>query len=133
MVKDDGKWFAETWLDEAAAQRVRPGDTAVFTTDSGSGPLIKLKVKAIDEDASRVLHRPELSAQAGGHILTRAKNSQLWAENAIYRITLVPDAIPSDLQVNTWRGNLTIHVDWEIPAWRYIRHSLAVLVREVSF
>lgn len=133
LVKDDGQWFAETWLDEAAAQRVRPGDAALFTMDSSNGQLIKLKVKAVDEDASRVLHRPELSAQAGGHILTREKNNQLWAENAVYRITLVPDSMPSEMQANTWRGNLTIHVQWEVPAWRYIKHSLAVLVREISF
>ena len=133
VVRDDGQWIAETWLDENAAQRVRKGDAAIFEMDSSNGSLVRLKVQSIDEDSSRVLTRPELSAQAGGHVLTREKNQQLWAESAIYRVTLVPDALPSELQGHTWRGHLTIYVAWQVPLWRYVQHSLAVLVREISF
>jgi putative peptide zinc metalloprotease protein len=133
LVRDDGQWFAETWLDESAAQRIKRGDTAVWVNDHVPGKLIKMKVLAVDEDASRVLPRPELSAQAGGHVLTREKNQQLWAENAIYRITLVPEAMPSELQGRTWRGDLMIHVSWQVPAWPYIKHAVSILIRELSF
>ena len=133
LVRDDGQWFAETWLDESAAQRVKPGDTAVWINDHVVGKPIKMKVLAVDEDASRVLPRPELSAQAGGHVLTREKNQQLWAENAVYRITLVPEVLPVDLQGRTWRGDLMIHVSWQVPAWPYIKHALSILIREISF
>ena len=90
-------------------------------------------MKSVDEDASRVLARPELAAQSGGHVLTREKNQQLWAENAVYRVTLTPERMPVELQGRTWRGHLTIQVQWEVPIWRYLRHALAVVVREVSF
>lgn len=133
LVRDDGQWFAETWLDENAAQRVRPGDTAVWVNDRVTGHPIKMKVYSVDEDASRVLSRPELSAQAGGHVLTREKNQQLWAENAIYRITLTPEGLPDELQGRTWRGDLTIHVAWQTPAWRYVKHALSIFIREISF
>jgi putative peptide zinc metalloprotease protein len=133
LVRDDGQWFAETWLDESAAQRVKPGDTAVWVNDHVAGKLIKMKVLAVDEDASRVLPRPELSAHAGGHVLTREKNQQLWAENAVYRITLAPEALPAELQGRTWRGDLMIHVSWQVPAWPYIKHALSIFIREISF
>ncbi len=133
VVKDDGQWFVETWLDEHAAQRVRTGDLAMFVLDSATGPALRLTVKSVDADASRVLARPELAAQSGGHVLTREKNQQLWAENAVYRVTLTPERMPVELQGRTWRGHLTIQVQWEVPIWRYLRHALAVLVREVSF
>ena len=133
VVKDDGQWFVETWLDEHAAQRVRAGDSAMFALDSATEPVLRLKVKSVDADASRILPRPELAAQSGGHVLTREKNRQLWAENAVYRVTLVPEQLPTELQGRTWRGHLIIQVKWEIPLWRYLRHALAVVVREVSF
>lgn len=31
------------------------------------------------------------------------------------------------------RGKLTIHAQWQAPAWPYLRQALAVLVREVGF
>jgi putative peptide zinc metalloprotease protein len=133
LVRDDGMWFVETWLDESAVQRVKPGDEAFFVLSSVSGSMVKLKVHSVDEDASRVLSRPELSAQAGGHVLTREKNKQLWLENGMYRVTLLPVEMPADLEGRTWRGDLSIHVAWQVPAWRYIKHGLSVLVREVSF
>lgn len=133
LVRDDGMWFVETWLDESAVQRVKPGDEAYFVLSSVSGAIVKLKVHSVDEDASRVLSRPELSAQAGGHILTREKNNQLWLEKGMYRVTLTPVEMPKELEGRTWRGELTIHVAWQIPAWRYIKHGMSVLVREFSF
>jgi putative peptide zinc metalloprotease protein len=133
LVRDDGMWFVETWLDESAVQRVKPGDEAVFVLNAADGTTVKLKVHTIDEDASRVLSRPELSAQAGGHVLTREKNQQLWLENGMYRVTLIPVDMPKELEGRTWRGDLSIHVAWQVPAWRYLKHAMSVLVREVSF
>lgn len=133
LVRDDGLWFVETWLDESDVQRVKPGDEAFFVLSSVAGSIVKLKVQAVDEDASRVLSRPELSAQVGGHVLTREKNQQLWLEKGMYRVTLLPVDMPSEFEGRTWRGDLIIHVSWQVPAWRYIKHAISVLVREVSF
>ncbi len=136
LVRDDGRWLVETWLDEESVQRVSVGDRALFITDGTGGPTLPLQVAAIDRDASRVLVRPELAAHLGGHILTRDKNGQLVPERAIYRVTLaLASALPADspLQAQSWRGSVTVHVGWEAPGWRYVRQAAAVLVREVGF
>lgn len=136
LVRDDGRWMVETWLDEESVQRVSVGDRALFITDGTGGPTLQLQVAAIDRDASRVLARPELAAHLGGHILTREKNGQLVPERAIYRVTLaLASPLPADspLQGQSWRGSVTVHVGWGAPGWRYARQALAVLVREIGF
>ena len=136
LVRDDGRWLVETWLDEDAVQRVAPGDTALFITDGGQSTALRLQVSAVDSDAARVLPRPELAAHLGGHVLTREKNGQLVPERAIYRVTLMvaPNAATLAALANqSWRGKLTVHARWEAPAWPYLRQAVAVLVREVGF
>ena len=83
-----------------------------------------------------MLARPELAAHLGGHILTREKGGQLVPERAIYHVTLALDPSTqtlADRANQSWRGKITLHVRWEAPAWPYVRHALAVLVREVGF
>lgn len=136
LVRDDGRWLAETWFDEDSVQRVTAGDTALFISDSAQGPAVHLRVLAVDRDSARVLPRAELAAHLGGHILTRDKADQLVPERAIFHVTLALDPSTqdlSDLSSQSWRGNLTIHARWEAPAWPYLRQALAVLVREVGF
>lgn len=136
LVRTDGRWLAETWLDEDAVQRVAAGDTALFITDGAQSAGLRLKVLAVDRDAARVLPRPELAAQLGGHILARDKAGQFVPEHAIYHVTLAPEGanpLPAELRQQSWRGKLTIHARWESPAWPYLRQALAVLVREFGF
>jgi putative peptide zinc metalloprotease protein len=136
LVRDDGRWLAETWLDEDAVQRVAAGDSAFFISDSAQSPAVQLQVVAVDSDAARVLPRAELAAHLGGHILTREKGGQLVPERAIYHVTLEPVAPTqslAELAHQSWRGKLTIHARWEAPAWPYLRQAVAVLVREIGF
>ena len=133
LVKDDGRWLLETWLDESAVQRLQVGDTAIFNTDNVFGPSLKASIESIDKDASRVLPRPELASLAGGHVLTREKNNQLIPEQAVYRVTLQPDKLPEQWTHQSWRGQLVLHARWEAPAWRYLRQGLMIMVREVGF
>ena len=136
LVRDDGRWQVETWLDEDAVQRVAPGDTALFITEGGQNSAVQAQVVSVDRDASRVLPRAELAAHLGGHILTREKNGQLVPEHAIYRVVLAlePGAPAlADWAAQSWRGTLTIHARWEAPVWPYLRQGLAVLVREIGF
>jgi len=136
LVRDDGPWLVETWIDESAVQRVKPGDAAIFVTDGSQSTAIRLKVAAVDSDAAPVLPRPELAAQFGGHLLTREQKGQLVPERAIYRVVL---HVESDAQSlgsvagSTWRGKLAIYSRWEAPAWPYVRQAAAVLVREFGF
>jgi putative peptide zinc metalloprotease protein len=136
LLRTDGRWVVETWLDEEAVQRVAVGSRALFLCDSGACPALTLQVLAIDRDATRVLPRPELAAHLGGHILTREKAGQLVPERAIYHVSLglAPStALPPELATHSWRGKVTLHAQWEAPAWPYLRQALAVLVREAGF
>ncbi len=135
LVRDDSQWNVETWLEDAAIGRVKVGDRALFMIDGATGPRLALTVRSIDRDASRALPRPELALPAGGHVLVREKAGQLIPERAVYRVTLSidqPDELRS-LAPQSWRGQLTLHVAADAPAWRYLRQAAAVLVREFDF
>ena len=134
LVRGDGRWLVETWLDEDVVQRVAAGDTALFVAEGPRHQVVHLKVVAVDRDASRVLPRPELAAHLGGHVLTREKAGQLVPERAIYRVALsVEDPAAAEWAVQSWRGQVTLHARWEAPGWRYVRQALAVLIRELGF
>jgi putative peptide zinc metalloprotease protein len=136
LVREGSPWLVETWLDEADVPRVAVGDEALFISDGAAGPVLRLRVTAVDTDASRVLPRGELAVQAGGHVLTREKGGQWLPEGAIYRVTLSPEGGDGSLQAWTqqsWRGHLTIKGRAEAPGWRYLRQASAVLVREFGF
>jgi putative peptide zinc metalloprotease protein len=133
LVREDGRWLVESWLEEDDVRRIAVGDSALFITDSASGPALRLRVSAIDQDSSRQLPRAELASQLGGHILTREKMGQQYPERAIYRVVLEPTSRDAALETQSWRGKLTIHGNWEPPLWRYLRQALAVLIRESGF
>ncbi|MFC3684301.1 HlyD family efflux transporter periplasmic adaptor subunit [Hydrogenophaga luteola] len=135
LVREGSPWLVETWVPEEVVQRVAIGDEALFVTDSASGPAVHLRVQGIDRDASRVLPRPELSAQLGGHVLVREQARTMVPERAVYRVQLTPvDASGiASLQQHSWRGQLTIRVRSEAPVLPYLRQAFAVLVRETGF
>ncbi|WP_101049761.1 HlyD family efflux transporter periplasmic adaptor subunit [Macromonas nakdongensis] len=134
LVRDDGRWLVETWLEEDVVQRVHAGDDALFLADGPAHASLRLRVLAVDTDATRVLPRPELAAHLGGHVLTRETAGQLVPERAIYRVTLEPEGpLPAHWVQMGWRGRVTIHADWSAPASRYLQQALAVLWREMSF
>jgi putative peptide zinc metalloprotease protein len=133
LIKANSPWLVETWLDEDAVQRVRVGDAAYFYKDSASGAMLRLTVASVDQDASRVLPKPELAAQWGGHVLSRDKNNQLIPERAIYRVSLkIEDADRLHFDQSA-RGHITLHASWEAPASRYVRQALSVLMQESGF
>jgi putative peptide zinc metalloprotease protein len=133
LVRQDTNWRVETWLDEDDVQRIKVGQKALFTADSGTGEGLQLTVSAIDSDAARILPRHELAGIFGGHILTREKNGQLVPERAIYRVVLDVKNMPPSLSSRAWRGQLTVHAEWSSPAARYTRQLLTVMVREFGF
>ncbi|MFZ9408418.1 MAG: site-2 protease family protein [Burkholderiaceae bacterium] len=135
LIKADSPWIVETWLDEDTVRRVREGAEARFTSDAADRPAVRLKVASIDTDASRVIHRHELSAPAGGHLLVREKKGQFIPEQAVYRVVLSvaeDDPTVRDLR-QSLRGQISIAAQSEAPAWRYLRQAGSVLVRELGF
>jgi putative peptide zinc metalloprotease protein len=133
LVRDDGRWLVETWLEEEDVRRIKIGDSALFITDAMDGAALHLTVSSIDQDASRQLPRPELASLLGGHILTREKQGQHFPERSIYRVVLNTAEPPPSLRAQSWRGRLAIQGEWEPPLWRYARQALAVLIRESGF
>lgn len=133
LVRQGSRWRVETWLDEDDVARVQIGQIAKFFTDGVTPQVLSLRVADIDRDAARVLPRRELASALGGHVLTREKNGQLVPERSVYRVALDVQDMPAGLAQLSWRGQLTLHSDWQSPASRYLRQAIAVLVREVGF
>jgi putative peptide zinc metalloprotease protein len=133
LVQQGTKWRVETWLDEDDVGRVHIGNSAKFMTESAAGQILNLTVTAIDRDAARVLPRRELASALGGHVLTREKNGQLIPERAVYRVSMDVDLMPSSMQQQSWRGQVIVHSDSQIPISRYARQVISVLMREMGF
>jgi putative peptide zinc metalloprotease protein len=67
--------------------------------------------------------------------MVREKGGQLIPERAVYRVTLSVNH-PEQLETlgpQTWRGQVSVHVNADAPAWRYLKQAAAVLVREFDF
>lgn len=129
----DGAYVVETYLDEEAVKRIEPGDGGIFWLDAGAGPVISLKVVNVDADATRVLPNGMLAVQAGGHVLARERAGQFYPERSVYRVALAVQSPVGELTDRSWRGHLVIRARWEVPAWRYLRNGLSVLLREAGF
>ncbi|MDP1930520.1 MAG: HlyD family efflux transporter periplasmic adaptor subunit [Gammaproteobacteria bacterium] len=134
----DGPLLVETYLDEEAVKRVAIGDSAIFIADGLEGGVLSLTVRNIDADATRVLPNGILSAQAGGHILTRARQGEHVPGGSFFRVVLQAEKSTSVLHEpyagqfpsQAWRGQVIIRADAQAPATRYLRNFMAVLVRE---
>ena len=123
----------ETYLDEDAVRRIQVGDLARFFADGLEGPVLKLAVSAIDQDASRVLNNGQLAAHVGGSIMTREKRGQLVPERSIYRVTLSVESDPDALAQQSWRGHVVIHGQWEAPGLAFLRSAMVLIWRELGF
>ncbi len=132
LVGDKG-YVVETFLDEEAVKQIAVGDSAGFIADGGEGGRLELQVRHIDADATRVLPSGMLAAPAGGHVLVRQRRDQLIPEQGVYRVSLAVQDVPATLADQSWRGTLVIEGRWEVPAARYLRSALAVLLREAGF
>ncbi len=128
----EGPMLVETYLDEQAVKRVRPGDGGLFLTDGGEGPALRLTLRHVDADASRQLAHGMLAAQAGGDVLTRDRKGLRVPEQAVYRVVLEVVTPPGELAGRAWRGRVVIRAQGEPLAGRYLRQALTVLVREAG-
>lgn len=45
------------YVQEEDVQRISTGDSAIFIADAGVGPVLDLRVRSVDQDASRTLRR----------------------------------------------------------------------------
>ena len=131
----DGRIVVETYLDEEVVRRVEAGAPGIFFSESLAGPVLSVRVVQIDADATRVLPSGVLSAQAGGHVLTRQNKDkgELVPELGVYRVLLEVETPIGELAGQTWRGRLSIRGAPESLAGRYARQAWAILTRESGF
>ncbi|MBV8250339.1 MAG: HlyD family secretion protein, partial [Comamonas sp.] len=124
------------YVQEEDVQRIRPGDSALFIADGGTGPALDLKVRSIDRDATRTLTEAALSTVAGGNIQVRSMQGFLYPERPVYRVVLdVTTPQPADhaaLQ-HRWRGKVSIRGRWEAPAAQFAKTAASVFWREAGF
>lgn len=134
LMRDDGRWIVETWVDEDMVRHIQVGDAAFFVAPGAPLRGLKLKVSAIDRDTARSLPRPEVAVQAGGHLLAREKGGQLLPEHGAYHVVLaLEEPLPESLAGQSWRGQASVAGRWEAPLARYARQAMAVVVRELGF
>lgn len=123
------------YVPEDALPRLRAGQTARFIADGGAGPDLDLRVRSIDQDATRVLQEAVLSAPAGGDVQVRASQNLLYPERPVYRVMLDVESAdpPAQARQHSWRGRVSIHGDWEAPGARLLRTAASVFWREAGF
>lgn len=124
------------YVPEEALYRVRPGDSGLFIAEGGAGPVLALRVRAIDQDASRSLNEAALATAAGGNVPVRSMQNVLYPERPVYRVVL--DVLPSDhsealAAQHRWRGRVSIRGTWEAPAAQFVRQAASVFWREAGF
>ena len=123
------------YVQEEDVQRISTGDSAIFIADAGVGPVLDLRVRSVDQDASRTLSEAVLSSAAGGMIQVRSMQSTLYPERPVYRVVLdvvTPLEADTDFQ-HRWRGKVAIRGRWEAVAAQFVKTATSVFWREAGF
>jgi putative peptide zinc metalloprotease protein len=131
MLVGDAGAQVTTYLDEETVHRIAAGDSARFYPD-GQGTALRLRVAAIDRDASRTLPSAMWSAQQGGSVPAREKAGVWYPERTVYRVTFaLEDAGVKNARA--LRGTVVIAGAWEAPGARFARNVASVVWREAGF
>ena len=122
------------YVPEDALPRLRAGQTARFIADGGAGPDLDLRVRSIDQDATRVLQEAVLSARrrrrTGARVAKPALPGTAGVPGDAGRGSADP---PAQARQHSWRGRVSIHGDWEAPGARLLRTAASVFWREAGF
>jgi putative peptide zinc metalloprotease protein len=131
MVMAPGDWIVDAYVDEAAAQRLRPGARARFHPANRDLAPIPGRVEAIDGARTASLPHAMLAATHGGRIETTAENGKLAPRAALYRVRIALDAPPATARMSP--GTAVIAADRRSIGGDALRRAAAVLVRESGF
>jgi putative peptide zinc metalloprotease protein len=131
---DPNTWIVDTYVSEADLQRIGLNNWGLFIPDTPERPSVRLKVIAIDRDASRTLTDPSLAATSGGDILVRRTQSgALITERAIYRVRLQAESTQELSQGGLLRGSVVI-LGWpQSILGEFFRGAAGALMRELGF
>lgn len=135
-VVDLQKLEVVSYVAEQELHRIRPGDSGLFITEGAGGAALPVRVRSIDQDASRSLNEVALSAQAGGNVPVRNQQGVLYPEQPVYRVVLDvvnTEALPAWAAQHRWRGRVSIRGAWEAPGAQFVRTAASVFWREAGF
>jgi putative peptide zinc metalloprotease protein len=121
-----------TYVDEQEVKRIAVGDEGLFLVDALRGPLLRLRVQAIERDASRVLKEKLLASHLGGQVLVRPQGDAFYPDAAVFRVTLEVLS-GTDHAEQSWRGLVAISARPEPLARRLANSLLSVFWREAGF
>jgi putative peptide zinc metalloprotease protein len=121
-----------TYVDEKDVRRIAIGDEGLFLVDALFGPALRLRVKAIELDASRTLNEKVLASQLGGEVLVREQGQAFIPEAAVFRVVLETIS-GSDHREQAWRGRVVIKARPEPLLKRFVNQVLSVFWREAGF
>jgi len=132
VLVDPSSAIVETFVQEEALDRLRPGANASFLPEDG-GPAIAVTVSAVDRTPTKDLQSAELASLYGGPIPVRQDAAKrLKPEKAIYRVLLKPDG--NSVSVAHRRpGTISIQGDTASLAAEAWRRAAAILVQESGF
>jgi putative peptide zinc metalloprotease protein len=131
MVMAPGDWIVDAYVDEAEAQRLRPGARARFHPANRDLAPIAGRVEAIDGARTASLPHAMLAATHGGRIETTAESGKLAPRAALYRVRIALDAPPAAARMSP--GTAVIAADRRSIGGDALRRAAAVLVRESGF
>ncbi|WP_145707005.1 HlyD family efflux transporter periplasmic adaptor subunit [Azospirillum baldaniorum] len=132
-VLDGTRWQVVTYLSEADLNRITVGGEALFYPEHSGLDSLRLRVEAIDRDATRMLLDGILGSTSGGKILVRDTSSGPVPETAIYRVTLsLADTERRDAST-LLRGSLVLFGEPKSLMGDFFRSAAALFIRETSF
>ncbi|MEN9886015.1 MAG: hypothetical protein RL758_593 [Pseudomonadota bacterium] len=113
--------------------RLQEGASATWISNLPGSPRLDLRLMRMDQTAVQHLAWPELASEFGGPVPARKNGQQsLRPEGAWYQLALestTPQPAPTQQQA----GQVLIEAKSESLFGRYLRHALAVWIRESGF
>ena len=121
-----------TYVDEQEVRRIAVGDRGLFVVDALLGPVLQLRVKAIERDATRTLNEKLLASHLGGQVLVREQGDAFHPEGAVFRVVL-ETVSGQDHPEQAWRGWVVMTARSEPLLQRFGNQVLSVFWREAGF
>lgn len=127
---DPSRWIVEAYVDQRQLERIRDGASARFRAQR-QWTSVPATVVAIDSTRIGKLPYDMLDAIHGGPIATQPGERRGVPVDALYRVRL---ALAEPLaEHHETRGQITIEGARHSPAWRLLRHTASLVVREAGF